>query len=417
MGDQARRRNHRRNFMIKKFKSTAICVTILLCIGTLSGCTTYDNFIEGFFGDGTNQDTIKIALYEPISGEFSDEAAAEIKGVELAHKLFPTVLGKNVELVYADNGSDLNTAKTTLENLVKNKPAIVLGSYGSAFSMLAGSVLQEAEIPALTITNTNPLVNSENPYYFRVCFVEAYQGKALATFTVKKLKATKAAVLLPQGDDYAMALSTTYSEKLAALTDNENVIAATQNYSAGDTDFTKQLTKIQDSGATVVFLPGGISDAQAIISQAKNMGLKLTFLGTEAWASDEFIQPAVRAGLSNYYFPTAYDSANSKTEMADIFLHAYEKEYGEGVPGEATALGFDAYLLAIDAITRAETADDGAKIIKALSGVVDFQGASGVIRFDAEGDPERAVIINNVQKSIITPVYTVAPAPVKKTDK
>jgi branched-chain amino acid transport system substrate-binding protein len=381
----------------------------------LSGCATYDNFYNAFFGDGNKQDTIKIALYEPISGEFSDEASAEIKGIELANRLFPEVLGKKIELVYADNGSDLNTAKTTLENLVKTNPAVVLGSYGSAFSMLAGSVFQEAKIPALTITNTNPLVNSNNPYYFRVCFVEAYQGKALATFTVKKLKANKAAVLLPQGDDYAMALSTTYADKLEALTKNANVVVSTQNYTAGDTDFSKQLSKISDSGATVVFLPGGIIDAQAIIAQAKSMGLKLTFLGTEAWSTDEFTQPAIAAGLTNYYFPTAYASANIKTEMADVFLKAYKKEYGSGEPQEATALGFDAYLLAIDAITRAETAEDGTKIAEALAGVVDFQGASGVIRFDAQGDPERAVIINSVKDGAITPVYTVTPEPVAKT--
>jgi branched-chain amino acid transport system substrate-binding protein len=401
--------------MIKKFKSIAICVTIILCIGTLSGCTTYDNFVEGFFGDGTKQDSIKIALYEPISGEFSDEAAAEIRGIELANKLFPEVLGKKVELVYADNGSDLNTAKTALENLAENKPAIVLGSYGSAFSMLAGSVFEEAKIPALTITNTNPLVNSNNPYYFRVCFVEAYQGKALADFTTQILLATQAAVLLPQGDDYAMALSTTYSEKLVALTANPNVIVSTQNYNPGDPDFSKQLAEIKKSGATVVFLPGGINDAQAIIAQAKKMGLNLTFLGTESWATDEFIQPAISAGLSNYYFPTAYDSANMNSEMSDIFLKAYQKEYGSGEPEEATALGFDAYLLAIDAITRAGTADNGEKIIEALSGVVDFQGASGVIRFDAQGDPERSVIINNVQGTLITPVYTVSPVPIVTT--
>jgi len=401
--------------MIKKFKSTVICVIILLCIGTLSGCTTYDNFVEGFFGDGAKKETIKIALYEPISGEFSDEAAAEIKGIELANKLFPEVLGKQVELVYADNGSELNTAKTALENLVENKPAVVLGSYGSAFSMLAGPVFEEAKIPALTITNTNPLVNANNPYYFRVCFVEAYQGKALADFTVQLLKATKAAVLLPQGDDYAMALSTTYSEKLVALTGNPNVIVSTQNYNSGDPDFSKQLRKIVKAGATVVFLPGGINDAQAIIAQAKKMELNLTFLGTESWATDEFIEPAISAGLSDYYFPTAYDSANINNEMSDIFLKAYKKEYGSGTPEEATALGFDAYLLAIDAITRAETAKDGLKIIEALSAVVDFQGASGVIRFDAQGDPERSVIINNVRGREITPVYTVSPTPIAIT--
>ena len=401
--------------MIKKFKSTIICVIMIMCIGLLSGCATYDNFVNEFFGDGSDLDTIKIALYEPITGEFSDEAAAEIKGVELANKLFPEVLGKKVELVYADNGSDLNTAKTTLENLVKNKPAVVLGSYGSAFSMLAGSIFLEEKIPALTITNTNPLVNSDNPYYFRVCFVEAYQGKALASFTVQSLKAKKAAMLLPQGDDYAMALSTTYADKLESLTKDENVIATTQSYVAEDTDFSKQLNKIKESGATVVFLPGGITDAQAIISQAQSMSLNLTFLGPESWSNDEFIEPAVRAELKNYYFPTAYDSANSKTEMADIFLQAYQKEYGTSVPEEATALGFDAYLLAIDAITRAKTADDGAKIIEALSGVVDFQGASGVIRFDSQGDPERSVIINTVQDGEITPVYTVSPTPIAKT--
>jgi branched-chain amino acid transport system substrate-binding protein len=400
--------------MIKKFKSTAICVTIILCIGLLSGCTTYDNFVDEFFGDGSNLDTIKITLYEPITGEFSDEAAAEIRGIELANKLFPEVLGKKVELVYADNGSDLNTAKTTLENLVKNKPAVVLGSYGSAFSMLAGSVFQEAKIPALTITNTNPLVNSDNPYYFRVCFVEAYQGKALASFTVQKLKAKKAAVLLPQGDDYAMALSATYSDKLESLTKDKTVIATTQSYHAKDTDFSKQLKKIKDSGATVVFLPGGITDALAIIAQAQSKSLNLTFLGPEAWATDEFIKPAIRAGLKNYYFPTAYDSANSKTEMATLFLQAYQKEYGTGTPKEATALGFDAYLLAIDAITRANTAEDGTKIMEALSTVENFQGASGVIRFDSQGDPERPVIINTVQDGETIPAFTVSPAPPTK---
>ena len=401
--------------MIKKFKFVIIGVTILMCIGTLSGCATYDNFVNEFFGDGSNLDTIKIAMYEPITGEFSDEATAEIRGIELANKLFPEVLGKKVELVYADNGSDLNTAKTTLENLVKNKPSVVLGSYGSAFSMLAGPVFKHAKIPALTITNTNPLVNSDNPYYFRVCFVEAYQGRALATFTIQHLQATKAAVMIPQGDDYAMALSTTYSDMLETLTQNPNVVTTVQNYNTGDMDFSKQLNAISKSGATVVFLPAGINDAQTIIAQAKKLSLNLTFLGSEAWATDEFIQPAIRAGLANYFFPTAYDSANSKTEMAAVFLKAYKKEYGSGTPNEATALGFDAYLLALDAMTRADTATDGAKIIEALSGVVDFQGASGVIRFDAQGDPERSVIINTVIDGKIAPVFTVSPAPTTET--
>jgi len=399
-----------------KLKFAVIGVTLFLCAAGLTGCTTYDNFVESFFGGSHDGDTVKIALYEPISGEYSQAASAEIEGVELAHQLFPQVLGKDVELVYADNGSDLNAAKTTIENLVQQKPAIVLGSYGNAFSMLAGETFQKEKIPAITITNTNPLVNASNPYYFRVCFVEAYQGKALATYTVKGLKAKKAAVLLPQDDDYAMALGTTYSNKMVSLTGDENAIAISQNYMAGDLDFTTQLKKIKESGIKVVFLPGGVKDALRIIEQAKEMNLKLTFLGTESWAVDEFMQTAITNGWNNVFFPTAYDSSNLKTEMADVFLKAYQKDHGENQPPEAAALGFDAYLLAIDAITNAKTTEDGTLIAKALSDEQDFQGASGVIRFDDQGNPERAVIVNGIIGGQVTPVYTVEPT-VKTTSK
>lgn len=399
-----------------KRKVAAICVALLLCAAGLAGCTTYDNFVESFFGGGNSSDTVKIALYEPISGGYSQAAAAEIEGVELAHKLFPQVLGKQVELTYADNGSDLNAAKTTIENLAQQKPAIVLGSYGNAFSMLAGETFLKDKIPAITITNTNPLVNADNPYYFRVCFVEAYQGKALATYTFKSLKVKKAAVLLPQDDDYAMALSTTYSNKFESLIGDDNAIAISQNYVAGDLDFTAQLKKIKESGVKVVFLPGGVKDALRIIAQAREMNLNLTFLGTESWAADEFVQPAVEAGWNNVFFPTAYDSANIKTEMADVFLKAYQKEHGDNQPPEATALGFDAYLLAIDAITTAKTADDGTLIAQALANEQNFQGASGVIRFDDQGNPQRSVVLNGLVRGLVTPVYTVEPD-TKKTAK
>ena len=123
--------------MKRAFRFLIIGVIMVLSTGLFSGCATYNYFVEGFFGENNGKDTIKIALYEPLSGAYSDEAKAEIMGIELAHKLFPTVLDKKVELVYVDNGSDLNTDKSVLEDLVEKKPVLVLGSYGSAFSMLA----------------------------------------------------------------------------------------------------------------------------------------------------------------------------------------------------------------------------------------------------------------------------------------
>lgn len=396
--------------MKKAFRFLNIGVIMFLVAGLFSGCATYDNFVQGFFGDGKGEDTIRIALYEPLSGEYSDEARAEIMGIELANKLFPTVLDKKVELVYVDNGSDLNTAKSVLEDLVEKKPVLVLGSYGSAFSMLAGDYFLEAGIPALTITNTNPLVNADNPFYFRVCFVEAYQGGSLAEFTVKGLGMTRAAVLQPSGDDHATALATAFSERMQTLTGNENAIASYEEYTPGDTDFSKQFQKLEAEGVSVIFLPGGNADTLHIITQARQKNLPLTFLGTESWNDDEFQTPALAAGLANFYYPSAYDSSSAGTEMSDLFLAAYKKEYGSAEPPENAALGFDAYLLALDALTRAGSTDNSAKILEALNATLDFQGATGLIRFDAQGNPERSVVIYGITDEAPAPVYTVVPA-------
>ena len=102
----------------------------------------------------------------------------EIRGIELAHKLFPEVLGKEVELVYADTQSSIYVAETAVADLIDKKPAVVLGSYGDAVSLVASRRLGEAKIPAITVPATNPLITANNEYYFRVSFTDASQGSA-----------------------------------------------------------------------------------------------------------------------------------------------------------------------------------------------------------------------------------------------
>ena len=67
-------------------------------------------------------------------------------------------------------------------------------SYTHLYSLVAGKYIEEAEIPAIAITNKNPLVTSNNPFYFRVCFIDSYQGVALAKYAVSSLGASSAAV-------------------------------------------------------------------------------------------------------------------------------------------------------------------------------------------------------------------------------
>ena len=195
------------------------------------------------------------------------------------------------------------------------------------------------------------------------------------------------------------------------LTGKAESIAVYQTFKNGDKDFSSQLQAIADSGVNTVFLSGDTTDAANILKQAKKMDLSgVTFLGDSTWSTDEFLDLAQKYMNQNVAFSTLYAEKESVTATSEEFLAAYEKEYGKkSTPDAATALGFDAYLIALEAIEGAG---------EALTETKNFQGASGDITFDSVGDPKKSVVINTFVNKKITPICTIDPQePEKKADK
>jgi branched-chain amino acid transport system substrate-binding protein len=395
---------------MKRRNKAGIIIAVIFTILLLSGCETYNNFKTEFFGSGKNPESVvRIGVFEPLSGAYQAEGELEKKGIMLAHELYHRVLGKEVELVIADNKSDIYVAEAAIKNLISKEPSVVLGSYGGVYSLIAAEYLEEARIPAIAITNTNWLVTSNNPYYFRVCFVYAYEGIALAKYAVEEMGVESAAIFKPINDDSAIAVSQAFGDKMAQLTGNENVIVSSQDYDPAETDFTAQLVKIKSSGAEVVFLPARAEDAVLVLQQAKELRINAVFFGTNNWETANIIEKAGDAA-EGVAFSTIFDPESGITMMTDAFLKAYRKKYGEdAVPESPVALGFDAYLLALDAISRAGTSTEGYKIMMELSRTREFQGASGSISFDEKGDPIKSVVIKTVSNGEMVSTYTVEP--------
>mgnify|MGYP002578660395 FL=1 len=393
-------------------KIAAVAVTAVLTVTMLTGCTTFNNFKEAFLQQKKSSDvTIQIGIYEPMSGADSDAAKAEIKGIELAHEVYPNIGGKIVELVYSDNSSDIDAAETAINNLISKKPDIILGSYGSVYSMIAGKPVNDAKIPAIAITNDNPLVTKNYPYYFRVCYVDSNQGDLLAKYVLEQKQETTAGVLIPNNDDVAMAMATTFVDRIEAETENEDAITAYETYKPGQKDFTKPLKAIQESGVKSVLLPGDSADSANIINQAADMGLDVMFLGPTDWSSKEFrseLSSSVsKEHLAFVNFFTADDTINQEPEK---FLEAYHEKYGKDKePEDSVALGYDAYLIAINAVNDAGNDPSGNDIRKVLASAKEFQGASGNITFNTEGDPLRSAQISTWEGKKIVSTYTVEP--------
>ena len=396
----------------------ACVVVVVMTAGLMSGCTTFDNFKKAFLNKNPENDAqIKIGIYEPMTGADHEAGAAEVKGIELAYSLYPEIAGATVELIYADNKSDLDAAETAMADLMKKQPKAVLGSYGNIYSLIAGVHLETAEVPGIAITNTNPLITKNNPYYFRVSAVDSYQASAMARYVYEKLNQKKAGVLIPENDELALALASEFENKLVKLTGNNEAVSVYEYYQAGSADYRQQLEVIKKSGIKSVYLCGDYEDVACVLQQAGEMDLNVVFLGDNTWGTEEFMTAAGEYASKNIAFSTLYTEEKIITETSEEFLQAYAAEYGSDTPEAEAALGFDAYLILKDAIERAGVDCTGEELKNALLATDKFQGASGEISFNSTGDPKKSVVINTIDNGTISTLCIIEPqAAVKKSE-
>ncbi len=393
---------------ISLIKALVLLISIVLVVSLLAGCETYNNFRTAFIEKKKVEDVIKIGVFEPLTGVDKKYGELEKRGIELAHQLYPQVLGKKVELLYGDNKSDIFAAESVAKELAAKDPAVILGSYGNALSLMGTDIFLENSIPAIAITCTNPLVTNSSKFYFRVSYVESFQGTAGAKYALEVLNASKAAIMKESGNDFNTEIANVFKTKFKSMT-NEFAIVSETEFITGADDFTTQLNSIQSSGAEVVFLPCKASDAGKILAQAKRKNIKAVFIGTDSWESKEIVKSGGSA-VDGAVFTSLLDLNVPVNVTRDVFLKAYSKEYGkDAVPDPAEVLGFDAYLIALQAIKTAGSDADGDAIREAIRKTRDFPGASGNISFDSNGDPVKSVFIKEIKDGEFHYIYTSEP--------
>jgi len=390
--------------MFKKF-GLFLLVTLLILSLTLVGCAKKEEPKKG----AEEPEVIKIGVFEPMTGANAAGGEMEVEGMEMARSLYPEVLGKKIELVIADNKSDkVEAANAAIRLVEQEKVVAILGSWGSSFSIAAGQIVKDAQVPAVGASCTNPLVTKGNDYYFRVCFIDPFQGKVLANYAANKLGAKKIAIIKEVSNDYAVGLAKFFTDAFKEFTGEEDVVVADLNYQTGDQDFSAQLQAVKQANPDVIFAPGNYTESALIIKQAKEQGVDIPFLGGDTWEAPEFLAIGGEA-VEGAVFSTFFASDFPITKESEKFLAEYEKNGKFPEPAAVTALGYDAYLIVRDAIERAGSADPVA-IRDALAQTNDFVGAAGVISFDETGDAVKDAVIKQVKDGKFVYLDTIHPA-------
>lgn len=370
-------------------KILSLTVALMLIVTCLAACGTNGTKTSD------NGDVIKIGVFEPTTGENGGGGVQEVLGIRYANQLRNTVKidGKEykIELVEVDNQSDKSAAVTAAQSLVSSGVKVVLGSYGSGVSIAAGSTFADAKIPAIGVSCTNPQVTAGNDYYFRVCFLDPFQGTVMANYAGETSGCKTAAVISQNGDDYSTGLANYFKKAF------KGEVVYNGTYNTNESDFNAILTAAKAKNPDVIFCPSSIATAGLVIKQARELGITCPIMAGDTWENETIIANAGAKNCEGVTFSTFFDE-NDPT--ASDFVKGF-KEYlnkdsknitlngGSDGVAAVSALGFDAYNVAIDAIEAANSTDTTA-IRDALKDVK-RTGITGDISFDENGDANKTM--------------------------
>lgn len=381
---------------MKKFLACVLSASMML--GLLAGCAGAGSSSGNAPASSgaavstpavSGDNVLKIGVFEPSTGDSASGGKKEMLGMQYANSETPTVTvgGQEyqIQLVYADNGSSTDKALTAATQLVSEGVSLVLGSYGSGVSIAAGPTFGNAGLPAIGVTCTNPMVTAGNDYYFRICFLDPFQGTVLANFAQDKFSAKKAYCLGELGNDYDQGLVKYFTDAF----DGEVI---TDAFPTNTSDFSTYLAKAKDQGAEVIFCPVSIAYATQIIKLAASMGLEIPILGSDTLDSNKVLEAAAGSDVQ-LYVSTFYQEGGSPE--FDDGIKAWMNEDstamtnngGNDTIAAVTAMGYDAYYVALEALKAAGSTDPAA--VKAALPGVTYTGVTGVIAFDDIGDAIR----------------------------
>ena len=372
--------------------SALLVFSLVACSGGSNETTAPSDSGESQSSGSTGNDVVKIGVFEPQSGANGAGGKQEILGMQYANYVQPTVEigGKtyDVKLEIVDNESSTDKAPTAAQTLVSAGVSVVLGSYGSSVAIAGSPVFKNGGIPAIGVTCTNPQVTEGNDHYFRICFLDPFQGTVLANYAFKELGAKKAYILAELGNDYDQGLANYFTKAFEKL--GGSVVRG--DFTKGTSDFTSYLANAKNDKCEVIFSPTSIQYAQLIVEQSTSQGTGLPLLASDTWDSNVILN-AAKGTDAKIYVTTFYQEGGNKEFDEGIKKWINEDSTaktnngGDDTVAAVTAMGYDAYFVALEALKKAGSTAP-ADVLKVLPSVT-FDGVSGKIEFDEVGDAKR----------------------------
>lgn len=341
-------------------------------------------------------EAIKIAAIFATSGIALANNTPHVQVVELAVEQINDrggLLGRPIELILLDNKSSPIGSSMAARKAVQLNVAAVVGAAWSSHSLQMAPVLQKARIPMITGSSTNPRITRIGNYIFRAGFIDSFQARTMAQFARSDLKAKTAVVLEIINEEFSLTLAELFTR---SFQEYGGQVMLKESYENNAVDFAGLLQQVKALQPDVVYAPGYARDCGLLIKQAVSMGIGTPFLGADGWAGPLIYDYGKTAVAGNYY--SAHWHHDVQRPESDHLQQIYQHRYAGKIPHMNAPLTYDAVMLLADAIRRAGSIDP-VRIRDALAATRGYQGATGTITFDENGDPiNKPVVIMKLGK-------------------
>lgn len=369
-------------------KRTIIALGLIAAMIAATGCQRRD----GAGGtNGSGGDPIKVGVYLDLSGQTSSFGQSTKNGIEMARDEINAaggINGRQIQLVIEDEQGEPGKVTTVVTKLLRQDGVVaLLGEVASTNSLTAAPKAQEAKIPMITPSSTNPEVTRKGDYIFRVCFIDPFQGEVMAKFASNNLKAKKAAILSDFNSDYSKGLTQFFKQ---SFTGSGGQIVEEKSYTQSDRDFSSQLTAIRAANPDVIYVPGYYGQVGVIAKQARQQGITVPILGGDGWDAPQLWELGGDA-MNNTFISNHY-SIDDPLPLIQKFVTDYKARYGGVAPDALAALGYDAMKVLADALKRAGSTE-GAKLRDAIAQTKDFPGVTGTITMNSERNVDKPATV------------------------
>jgi branched-chain amino acid transport system substrate-binding protein len=332
---------------------------------------------------------IRIVAINALSGPAASSSASSLQGVHWAVDEINAsggVLDRLFELIELDNRSTPIGSKVAAQQAAEMDVTAIIGPAYSSPALATARVAQKHAIPMIAAIATNPRITQIGNYIFRVCYNDNQQGRVMGRFAFETLQYRNIMTMVNVSSDYSIGLAETFE---TAFSRHGGIILARSIYKARQPNFKSLIEQAVKTEPDAIFIAGHNESAR-IILEAAHHGLDAVPLGGDGWDDPSFYEIGGNR-IKRGYFTTHWHA-----DIDTLASRQFVQHYGKGrTIGTATALSYDAVKLLADAIRRAGSTRRP-DIRQSLAQTKGFNGVTGSISFDKNGDPVKDIIIMQI---------------------